>query len=400
MSLNFLKTDRNLMIPDKLPFEIVERKGVGHPDSLADALSNEISVYFSKHCIDNFGIILHHNFDKLYIGGGNFTNNFGTCDRLKPIMVQVNGRISDRFGRNMIEIESIQKKAVENYLCKVLPNITKDDLVVISNATQFHRNPRRFSPRNRRDVPDADRPMANDTSLCVSHWPPTATESLVYRLEKYFWERTDDGYLTPRFTEIGGDIKVFAIREDKHIDIIMSVPTLSEKTKSFKHYLELIYDYKSKLTVIAKEIVSPLDMTVSIEINPQKNPYMLGIGSCIECGEEGVVGRGNSILGIIAPNRCGTQESWAGKNPVYHTGRVWGYLTAKLAQSISTRLNVKCSVSAITQCGDSLIPPKVLHISSEEHIGHNELEEVVKSELLSADYVNEILNFRPWSYEL
>ena len=50
-------------------FEIVERKGLGHPDSLADGLANAISVSYSKHCLKNFGYVLHHNVDKLYIGG-------------------------------------------------------------------------------------------------------------------------------------------------------------------------------------------------------------------------------------------------------------------------------------------------------------------------------------------
>lgn len=58
--------------PETLPTEIVERKGLGHPDSLADGLANAISVAYSQYCLDKFGYVLHHNVDKLYIGGGMF----------------------------------------------------------------------------------------------------------------------------------------------------------------------------------------------------------------------------------------------------------------------------------------------------------------------------------------
>ena len=66
--MRFLTVARDFLDPATFPIEMVERKGVGHPDSLADALANEISVVFSRHCLERFGLVLHHNLDKLYIG--------------------------------------------------------------------------------------------------------------------------------------------------------------------------------------------------------------------------------------------------------------------------------------------------------------------------------------------
>ena len=50
MALRFLTVIQDFLDPATLPVEIVERNGVGHPDSIADALANEVSVVFSRYC--------------------------------------------------------------------------------------------------------------------------------------------------------------------------------------------------------------------------------------------------------------------------------------------------------------------------------------------------------------
>lgn len=396
--MNFLNVTYDYNDPSTLPVEIVERKGVGHPDSLADALANEVSVAFSQHCLNNFGFILHHNVDKLYIGAGQFLSDFAVRERIKRIQVCTNGRMSNEYGGERIDIESLQTQAISNYLLRVLPELQMDDLIIVPNATQNTKIPYWFTPRNRDDVPDATTLKANDTSLCVAHWPPTPVESIAYRLERYFWE-SKDGFAIPHFPEIGQDIKVLVLREGNDVEATLCVPTISIRTASYEQYRELIRYHETNLQKLAEEIVASYKLNVSIRVNPHRL-YMLGIGSCIECGEEGIVGRGNTISGIIPCHRVHTQESWAGKNPVYHTGRVMGYLTAKLAQAISSKLAVKCTVSALTQGGDSLIPPRFLGISVDREIEPVEIECVIESDFLQVDYVSEILAFRPWLIEL
>ena len=46
--------------------EIVERKGVGHPDHICDAIMNEVSVALSKEYLKRYGHVQHHNIDKAY----------------------------------------------------------------------------------------------------------------------------------------------------------------------------------------------------------------------------------------------------------------------------------------------------------------------------------------------
>ena len=53
-----------------LPLEIVERKGLGHPDSICDALVENLSIALSRFYLERFGAILHHNVDKGLLWGG------------------------------------------------------------------------------------------------------------------------------------------------------------------------------------------------------------------------------------------------------------------------------------------------------------------------------------------
>jgi len=397
--MNFLSVTRDYRDPALFPVEVVERKGIGHPDSLADALANEISVRFSQYCLEYFGCVLHHNIDKLYIGAGHFRNDYGLCERISPIQVRINGRMSNVFGNKHIDIELIQQEAVLQYLFRVLPRLTIEDVVITPNATQCTKVLNWFTPKSKDDIPDIIALKANDTSFCVSHWPPTSAESVAYRLERYFWE-VRDGFAIPHFPEIGQDIKVFVLRKKNRLEVTLCVPTISTCTASYGCYRDILTKHETNLQKLAENITCSYHLDVLVRVNPHQHLYMLGIGSCIECGEEGLVGRGNAISGIISSHRVNTQESWAGKNPVYHTGRVLGYLTLKLAHAISTRLNIKCSVSAMTQCGDLLIPPRFLNISVDQEVSLKDIELIVESDFLSVDYLQEILSFRPWLLEL
>jgi hypothetical protein len=53
------------------PVEFVERKGLGHPDSICDALAQNLSRNLCRHYLDRFGTILHHNVDKALLVGRN-----------------------------------------------------------------------------------------------------------------------------------------------------------------------------------------------------------------------------------------------------------------------------------------------------------------------------------------
>ena len=57
--------------------EIVERKGIGHPDSLADGIAETISSEYSKYCLKHFGRVANHWVDKCMLIGGECERDFG-----------------------------------------------------------------------------------------------------------------------------------------------------------------------------------------------------------------------------------------------------------------------------------------------------------------------------------
>ncbi len=64
--------------------EVVERKGVGHPDYICDAIMEQISVNLSQEYLENFGTILHYNVDKGMLIAGEVEGKFGGGTGRKP----------------------------------------------------------------------------------------------------------------------------------------------------------------------------------------------------------------------------------------------------------------------------------------------------------------------------
>ena len=170
-----LKND--LVLPQKRYLEIIERKSIGHPDTLADGIAESVSIDYSLYCLNNFGVILHHNFDKIYIGGGKIDVDFGRGEIIKPVILNLNGRVSKSFGDKKIDNKRILEKAAKKYISKVLPYMDIDNgLKIHFSVTDHSVKPYWFNPRDIKDIPDATEPIANDTSNCVSFWPPSPIE--------------------------------------------------------------------------------------------------------------------------------------------------------------------------------------------------------------------------------
>ena len=71
---------RNIVVEDlkqtpleKQRIEIVERKGLGHPDYICDAVMDHISIRLSKEYLEKAGSILHHNVDKSLLAAGDLS---------------------------------------------------------------------------------------------------------------------------------------------------------------------------------------------------------------------------------------------------------------------------------------------------------------------------------------
>jgi S-adenosylmethionine synthetase len=389
-----LKIMNDYKDPSLRKIEIVERKGMGHPDTLADKLAEECSRVYSKYCLENFGCILHHNIDKLYIGAGLFLLEEGKIVRHNPIKVVINGRVSNTMNGKNIDLDSLFIPVIKKYLSTVMPRINPDeDLNIIVNCTQFSKREYWYNPRDISDIPDAQDLFAADTSLCVCHGTKTIAERLAFELEQSFWNYKEGCYPSPKYNDIAQDIKVMVSRIDKDISVTICMPVYKDVYKTEEEYIAIVKKHEKRLNNLAKTIVGNLDFNVKVDINTIDDGYRnysLVKGSCIECGEEGVVGRGNNAQGLISTFREHTVEAPCGKNERYHTGRVINFMGNKAVKRINDELGVKCTLYALTRNRGSITRPYLFYLSVDDLSKETECRNIVNEEF-NKDFITEIV---------
>lgn len=93
-----LEVNRSYQGPELLAQEVVERKGLGHPDTLVDGIAEFSEIQYAKHCLERFGAIPHHNLDKAMLLGGLCLQRFGGNNFQSPLRMMFMGRASKSFG--------------------------------------------------------------------------------------------------------------------------------------------------------------------------------------------------------------------------------------------------------------------------------------------------------------
>jgi Archaeal S-adenosylmethionine synthetase len=105
---------------EKLQVELVERKGLGHPDYIADAVAEEASRKLSLYYLKKYGVILHHNLDKTLVVGGQATPRFKGGDVIQPIYIVVAGRatteVKTESGIEQIPVGTIIIESVKEWI--------------------------------------------------------------------------------------------------------------------------------------------------------------------------------------------------------------------------------------------------------------------------------------------
>ncbi len=285
------------------PFEVVERKCIGHPDSLADGISEAISQALSGLYMDEFGRILHHNVDKVLIIAGKSAPAFGGGKILVPPSVIVGGRATKPSSKSLDEIF---EETVSSFLRKTVKNLREFNV----------------EPRAEEGAPELRSLIgrgANDTSIGVGYAPLSPVESLVLDLEKEV--------LGVRGA--GEDIKLMAIRIEDRLRIVVATAMVSS-------YIDSMDEYEDAKAGIREAVSRKADAEVSVNCaDSGDNIYLTVTGTSIEMGDDGATGRGNRGNGLITPMRPMTMEAIAGKNPVSHVGKIYNVLAGRAAEEIA-----------------------------------------------------------------
>ncbi|WP_340101582.1 methionine adenosyltransferase [Salinibaculum salinum] len=333
--------------------EIVERKGVGHPDSICDGVAETVSQALAQAYLDRVGKVLHFNTDETQLVAGSAAPAFGGGEMLEPIYLLIVGRATKRYDDQRIPAETIALDAAREYLDTTFPELdVGSDIIVDVRLGEGSGDLQEVFGE------DGAVPMANDTSYGVGHAPLSETEQIVYNTERKL--DTEYGEEHP---EIGQDIKVMGKREGDHIDVTVAVAMIDGYVDSMSEYREAIEGVREYVSTLAE---SYTDRDVTVHVNTADDYddgsiYLTTTGTSAEQGDDGSVGRGNRANGLITPNRPMSMEATSGKNPVNHIGKIYNLLSTEVAQSVAEEVDGirQLQVRLLSQIGQPIDQPHV-----------------------------------------
>lgn len=315
---------------EKQRLEIVERKGLGHPDYICDAIMEQISLRLSKEYMKKTGTILHHNVDKSLLVAGQSELKFGGGVVKQPMLFVFGDRATTEFDGIKINVEEIAINVAKEWFKKNMRFIDPDKHVKYQVELKpgsaglvdiFKRKGKVLG--------------ANDTSAAVGYAPMTRTEKIVLKTEQFLNSRE----FKQRYPESGEDIKVMGSRNNNKLNLTISMAFVDRFISSEEDYFE-------KKAKILDEINRFVAANANFEeINIQLNTldvrgrgidgvYLTVLGTSADSGDSGQVGRGNRVNGLISLNRPFCSEAAAGKNPVSHVGKIYNVLTFRVAQHV------------------------------------------------------------------
>jgi len=336
--------------------EVVERKGLGHPDTICDHLSEELSRALCRHYLEQFGLILHHNVDKSLLAAGRSQPAFGGGRILEPMDIYLSGRATVGHEGKPVPVQALADECVQRWFqrnlhalnpatdvrlhCLVRPG--SSDLVDV------------FQRPSQRHVA-----LANDTSCGAGYAPFSELERVVLAVEGSLNHHT----FKANHPESGEDIKVMGVRDHDRISLTISCAFIGRHLSGLDAYT----DARDRVAAAAlnagqKVTQMKLDVRVNAADDLARGSVFLTVaGTSAESGDDGQTGRGNRANGLITPFRPMTLEALAGKNPITHVGKLYNVAASRLAAAVvaevPTIIEAECHL--VSEIGAPIDEPKL-----------------------------------------
>ena len=320
--------------PAKETVEIVERKGLGHPDTICDAVMEAVAVQLAQAYVKTCGRVLHFNADKGMLVAGQVACRFGGGSVLAPMRLVMGDRATFEWRHKRIPVKEIAERTAYTWFTRHLPRIKPGkDLECQVELKPASEELRSVAERPREAV-------ANDTSATVGYAPFTPTERLVFQIEQFLNSR----YFKKEFPDTGEDVKVLAVRNGKDLNVTVAMPFLAPLIRNESEYFKRKALVERALTNFVTR-KSGAGFSSQVFLNVLDRPgageagaYLTLLGTSAEAGDSGEVGRGNRVCGIISLRRPASAEAAAGKNPMAHVGKIYNVLAQVLAEDIHKKV--------------------------------------------------------------
>ena len=357
MARNISIEQLNRIPTHKSDVEIVERKGIGHPDSICDGIAEAVSRELSKYYLKEYGRVLHHNTDQLEAVGGQSKPKYGGGKLLEPSYIILSGRATSQVDGESIPVKSISIGATKNYLKSHFKHLNIDTDVIIDSMIGH-------GSVDLRGLFDTGKLKSNDTSFGVGFAPLSDTERLVLATEKYI-----NGDIKKTLPAIGYDVKVMGFREKNTINLTVAAAFVDKFVKDHSEYQSIKEQLKSKVLDNATKLT---DKKVQVYVNTGDSEaehveYLTVTGLSLENGDDGSVGRGNRVNGLITPYRAISMEAATGKNPVTHVGKLYNVLANLIAGDVVKEADgdiEEVLVRIVSQIGREISDPHVASVQA------------------------------------
>ena len=353
-----IKVEALQQVPlEQQQIELVERKCIGHPDSLADGVAESISRALSLAYLEECGAVLHHNTDQGEIVAGESMPKFGGGKVIRPIYMLLDGRATKQFNGINIPTDAIAIEAARTYFRNTLTNLNLERDIIVDCRLGTGSTDLRdvFKPCQETT------PRANDTSFGVGHAPFSETETIIREVSDFI-----DGSFRPRNPVIGQDIKIMGLRDGNTITLTLACAMVDRYCPGLPQYLEYKVLLKEQVEQVARKYTC---RDVVVEVNTADDidtgsVFLTVTGTSAEMGDDGSVGRGNRCNGLITPNRPMSMEATSGKNPINHIGKIYNILSTRIAQECVKEVDgiEEIYVRLLSQIGKPIDQPLVASV--------------------------------------
>jgi len=323
--------------------EVVERKGIGHPDSICDSIMEQISVNLSQKYLETFGTILHHNIDKGMLVAGEVEGKFGGGRIVSPMRLIFGDRATYEAEGIEIDVPGIAVGTAKEWFLDKLRFVDPENLIYQVELKKGSAELTDIFTRGGEIL------GANDTSAAVGYAPLSPTERLIFECEHYLNSRK----FKKEYPESGEDVKIMGLRHKENVHLTVAMPLVDMFVESeadyFKKKIELhrrIEEFAAGFSEKARaEFQGCMCVKPTASLNTLDMPgrgmqgiYTTVTGTSAEDADGGQVGRGNRVNGIIPLNRPVSSEAAAGKNPVSHIGKIYNLLSHRIAARIYSQV--------------------------------------------------------------
>jgi S-adenosylmethionine synthetase len=233
--------------------------------------------------------------------------------------------------------------------------------------------------------------LANDTSFGVGFAPLDVLERTVLEVARDL----NAPKTRSMHPFIGEDIKVMGARHGSDIELTVACALVGRHVASLDDYRAKKLEIRTRALEVSRT-VSDASVRVAVNAADHDTPdsvYLTVTGLSVEGGDDGQVGRGNRVNGLITPYRPMSLEAAAGKNPVTHVGKLYNLAAGLVAASLVDELPgvVEAECRLVSQIGRPVQDPQLadVRLRCAQGVRPDALEaratEIVRRHLLGID---------------